>query len=120
MQAKLLFFNHHGVQEYYIYDTETNELEGFLRGDTGLLPIADITPTWTSPNLDIRFDTSGKELQLFYPNGEPFQTLKEVQARAESAEKRADSAEERADSAEQKAKRLAEKLKALGIDPDGI
>ncbi len=119
MDAKLLFFERHGVEEYYLYDTESRELSGFLRGDFGLSPIPDMAG-WVSPLLTIRFDISSDELKLFRPDSSPFLSYQEVIAQAELAEQRADSAEQRADSAEQRAAKLAEKLRELGVDPAQI
>ncbi|MGF1602116.1 MAG: Uma2 family endonuclease [Thermosynechococcaceae cyanobacterium] len=112
MDAKLLFFERYGVEEYYLYDTESHALDGFLRGEFGLMPISDLAD-WVSPLLSIRFDTSGDVLQLIRPDGCPFLSYQEVIEQAESAE-------QRAESAEQKATRLAAKLKEMGIDPDQI
>ncbi|PZO57167.1 MAG: hypothetical protein DCF15_07460 [Phormidesmis priestleyi] len=112
MDAKLLFFERHGVEEYYLYDTEICELSGFLRGDFGLTPIPDMAG-WVSPLLAIRFDVSSDELRLFRPDGSPFLSYQEVIAQAELAE-------QRADSAEQRAAKLAEKLRELGVDPEQI
>jgi len=113
MDAKLLFFERQKVEEYYLYDTEKKELSGFVRGELGLTPIADIGNGWVSPLMDVRFDMSTGELQLFYPDGKPFLTYSEVLNKAEAAE-------QKAEAAEQKANRLAEKLKELGIDPEQI
>ncbi|MBE9063982.1 Uma2 family endonuclease [cf. Phormidesmis sp. LEGE 11477] len=113
MDAKLLFFERYHVEEYYLYDTERHELSGFLRGEFGLTPIAEIGLGWTSPLLKIRFDMSADELQLFHPNGAPFLTYQEVLEKAELAE-------EKAELAEEKALRLADKLRELGVDPDQV
>lgn len=113
MDAKLLFFHTHGVEGYYIYDTERNDFSGFVRDEFGLSSIEESDSGWVSPLLNIRFDMSGDELQLFRPDGTPFLSFQEVVAQVESAE-------ERAESAEEKATRLAEKLRTMGIDPDEI
>ncbi len=113
MDAKLLFFERYQVEEYYLYDTEQPELSGFLRGEFGLTPIADIGLGWTSPLLKIRFDMSADELGLFHPDGDPFLTYQEVLAKAQRAE-------EKAQRAEEKAQRLADKLQEMGIDPDQV
>ncbi|MEO0459118.1 MAG: Uma2 family endonuclease [Cyanobacteria bacterium P01_A01_bin.114] len=112
MDEKLLFFERHGVEEYYLYDTERRTLDGFLRGEFGLALISDIAD-WTSPLLKIRFDISGDELQLIRPDGSPFLSYQDITQRAESAE-------QRANSAEQKAAKLAEKLRELGVDPNQV
>ena len=131
MEQKLLFFERHGVEEYYLYDTEDHSLSGFLRGEFGLEHIPNMAD-WVSPLLKIRFDMSSDELALYHPDGSPFLSyqaviqraeLAEEQAelaeqRAESAEQQAELAEQRAESAEQQAARLAEKLRELGIAPE--
>ncbi len=120
MDAKLLFFERYHVEEYYLYDTERHELSGFLRGEFGLTPVADIGLDWTSPLLKIRFNTSDDELALFHPDGAPFLTYQEVVAKAKRAEEKAERAEEKAERAEENATRLADKLRELGIDPDQV
>jgi len=113
MDSKLLFFERYGVEEYYLYDTEKNELSGFTRGELGLTPIEDIYSNWVSPLLNIRFDMSAGELQLFRPDGTPFSTYREVLETAEAAQ-------QKAEVAEQKALKLAEKLRELGVNPDQL
>ncbi len=112
MSKKLLFFERHGVEEYYLYDTETDEISGFARGEFGLTLIPDMAG-WVSPALNIRFDTAADELRLFRPDGSPFLSYQEVTEQAVLAKERAESAEERAT-------KLAEKLRSLGVDPNGI
>lgn len=124
MEQKLLFFERHGVEEYYLYDSEDHSLSGFLRGEFGLEHIPEMAD-WVSPLLKIRFDRSGDELLLLRPDGSPFLSYRAViqqaaaaEQRSELAEQRAGFAEQRAESAEQKAARLAEKLRELGVDPE--
>jgi len=126
MEKKLLFYERHGVEEYYLYDTERHELRGFLRGEYGLNYIPDMTD-WVSPLLNIRFDTSDVDLVLFGPDGSLFLSYEEVLEKAEAAEQKAEAAGQKAEVAEQKAKaaeqratKLAAKLKELGIDPEQV
>ena len=35
MQRKFQFYDRYGVEEYYVYDPDTNELGGCQRGGTG-------------------------------------------------------------------------------------
>lgn len=82
MDKKLLFYERYGVEEYYIYDPDTHQLRGWLRGEDGLdiiLAMAD----WVSPRLGIRYDLSGEELQIYRPDGERFLTYTEIAQRAE-------------------------------------
>lgn len=112
MEQKLLFFERHGIEEYYLFDTERRTLSGLLRGDFGLEHIVDMS-SWVSPLLNIRFDMSGDDLILHFPDGSPFLTYEAVLEKAEAAE-------QKVEAAEQKAAKLAAKLKELGIDPEQI
>ena len=64
MEKKLLFYDRHGVEEYYIYNPTNNQLRGWLRGQDGLDAIA-LMANYVSPRLGIRFDLSGDELQIY-------------------------------------------------------
>jgi Uma2 family endonuclease len=101
MTHKATFFERYGVQEYYIYELERNELSGFIRyqeQDTALEPIVDMTD-WTSPRLGIRFDMSSGELHLYKPDDKPVLSYLELNAKNEH---------------------LAAKLRELGINPDTL
>ena len=110
LDKKLLFYERYGVEEYYLYDPDRNDLSGWMRQREQLLPIDRIS-NWVSPRLAIRFDWSEARLQLYLPNGVAFTTLEQEPQRAEQER-------QRAELAEQKAARLAEQLRAMGIDPD--
>lgn len=113
MSRKLLFYEHHGVSEYYIYDPDRVTLGGFIRGDNQVLVEIPEIQGWISPRLGIRFELEETNLVIYRPDGERFLTTVELHERAEQAEQRAESAEE-------KARRLAERLRELGVDPDGV
>ena len=68
MNLKLLFYDRFGVDEYYLYDPDSNELSRWLRRENFLDFIEPIA-NWVSPQLQIRFDVSGDELQIFRPDG---------------------------------------------------
>ncbi|WP_242038764.1 Uma2 family endonuclease [Anabaena lutea] len=53
MEKKLLFYDRYGVEEYYIYDPEKNNLQGWLRGEDGLDIISQMVD-FVSPRLKIR------------------------------------------------------------------
>ncbi|MBF2026824.1 MAG: Uma2 family endonuclease [Oscillatoriales cyanobacterium C42_A2020_001] len=93
MNRKLLFYDRYGVEEYYMYDPDTNQLNGWLRQDD-FLDMIDPINDWVSPRLQIRFDLSGTELQIRYPNGEPFLTYVEIAQRVEQERQRAEQAEQ--------------------------
>ncbi len=105
MALKLDFYDQYGVEEYYLYDPEASDLSGWQRQEGRLRAIADIDG-WVSPRLGIRFDLSGEELAVFYPDGERFESLAaNRQARQQ---------------AEQVAQRAIDQLASTGLTADQI
>jgi Uma2 family endonuclease len=98
IRRKFRFFQRYGVQEYYLYDPSSFELQGWERQGRRLVPIV-IIDGWVSPSLGIRFDLSEGELRIFSSNGREFLTK---------------------DQARKERERLAAKLRELGVDPDTI
>lgn len=126
MNQKQAFYDRRGVEEYYLYDPERNDFSGWIRSE-GRLDVIEPIENWVSPRLGIRFDSSGEELQIYRPDGEPFASYEEVSRRleqaqqlAEQAQQRAQQAEQRAEQAEQRAALLAERLREMGIDPEQV
>jgi Uma2 family endonuclease len=126
MNKKQVFYDRHGVEEYYLYDPEPKDFSGWIRSQ-GRLDVIDGMENWVSPPLGIRFDLSGEELQIYRPDGEPFASYEEVSRRLEQAEQRAEQerlraeqAEQRAEQAEQRAAVLAERLRSMGIFPQQL
>ncbi len=112
MNRKQVFYNRYGVEEYYVYDPDKNDLSGWLRGEHGLDIIETMTG-WISPRLGISFDLSEEQLQLFRPDGTPFVSYGDISQRLEVAL-------EEVEQERLRAERLAERLKAMGIDPETI
>jgi len=112
MSQKLLFYERYGVEEYYIYDPDTNILEGWLRTDYGLESIENIDQ-WRSPRLGITFDLSSEELIIYRPDGSQFLSYNEISMQLDQERQRVDQERQRAD-------QLAALLRANGIDPDLI
>ncbi|WP_016951138.1 Uma2 family endonuclease [Anabaena sp. PCC 7108] len=112
MERKLIFYERYGVEEYYIYNPQNNQLRGWLRTEDGLDVISEME-NWVSPRLGIKFDLSGEELQIYHPDGNKFSSYLEISQLLEQAET-ALAAERR------KTQLLAEKLKALGVNPDEL
>ncbi|MBW4644461.1 MAG: Uma2 family endonuclease [Goleter apudmare HA4340-LM2] len=110
MNKKLLFFDRYGVEEYYIYDPDSHNLQGWLRGEEGLDSIPQMAD-WESPRLKIKFTQSPEGLQLYRPDGERFLTYQEIALKLEQERQRAE--QER-----QRAERLAAQLRALGVEPE--
>jgi Uma2 family endonuclease len=85
MLKKQQFYDRYGVEEYYIYDPERNELTGLQRLEDRLTVIEEIK-NWTSPRLGIRLVVTPETLEIYYPDGSPFLTTIELKQRADSAE----------------------------------
>ncbi|HND32037.1 MAG TPA: Uma2 family endonuclease [Myxococcota bacterium] len=111
MARKLNFYQNYGVQEYYTYDPDRNELLVYHRADGGL-KLLENPDGWVSPLLGIRFQTTGEKLQIFHRNDRPFLTFTELTERAERESRRADEATVRLAA-------LEARLRALGLDPEG-
>jgi Uma2 family endonuclease len=121
MADKFAFYDEHCVEEYYIYDPENNRFHVFRRQGEVLVRVRKVDG-YVSPRLGIRFDLSGPEMVVYYPNGRRFLTLEELETeraqteqraelaeqRADNADQRAEKAEQRADTAEQRVERMAE------------
>ena len=143
--AKFRFYDRYGVDEYYLFDPETQRLEGWLRDGDELQEIEHIDG-WISPRLGVRFDLSGDELQILRPDGRPLITYVELASEAEQAYQRAEHERQRADQEQQRAdqeqqraeqerqraeqerqrveqerqrvERLIAQLRAAGVEPD--
>jgi Uma2 family endonuclease len=101
--TKFKFYEHYGVEEYYVYDPDTGDLNGWLRAGAELREISPMKG-WHSPRLKVRFDVIDGELELYGPDGKRFATYVELVEQCEEAQRTAT--------------RLADKLRALGVDPN--
>jgi Uma2 family endonuclease len=124
MVRKFNFYERHGVEEYYVYDPDGEELSGWQREGDTLLELPEMNG-WVSPRLRIRFDLSTNKLRIFGPDERQFATYVELAAQCEQEEKAkaeaqrlAAEAQREATEAAAKAERLAAQLRALGIEPE--
>jgi Uma2 family endonuclease len=101
MALKLQFYNRFGVEEYYLYDLENNDLTGWQRTQTGLTVIESLDG-WVSPRLGVQFMFAEPELEVVRPDGQRFLSYVELMEQRDELEKQRD--------------RMAAKLKELGID----
>ena len=90
MTRKFQFYDRHGVDEYYLFDPDSNDLDGWRRIDDALEEIAAMDG-WTSPRLGIRFELADDELTILHPDGSRFLTYVEsvVQREEEAKQRRA-------------------------------
>lgn len=103
MTKKLQFYDRCGVEEYYIYDPEKNDLHGLHRLENRLNIIEDIN-NWTSPRLQIKFALTQNSLEIYRPDGQTFLTTLELNQLLNQEHQRAE--------------RLLAQLNALGVEPD--
>jgi Uma2 family endonuclease len=102
MDDKLAFYEEHGVEEYYVYNPDTGRLMAFVRRGDVLRRVRPVH-NFVSPRLGIRFDLSGPEMVVSWPDGRPFLTFEEIEAAREQAQERAEQAERQATEAQQRA-----------------
>jgi Uma2 family endonuclease len=121
MAKKLKFYDAHGVEEYYVYNPDTNDLAGFQR-QNGELIIIDEMDNWVSPRLGIRFALTTETLLVYHPDGQRFLTTVELaqlsqqqRLRAEQEALRAEQEKLRAEQAEIELDRLRALLAEAGI-----
>ncbi|MEB3831689.1 Uma2 family endonuclease [Phormidium sp. CCY1219] len=105
MAKKLQFYDRYGVEEYYLYDPDRIDLNGWQRSDTRLNVIEQMNG-WVSPRLGIRFEMTDSGLEIYRPDGRKFLTPVELDQRAQAAE--------------QRVQRLEARLRELGIDPEQV
>jgi Uma2 family endonuclease len=107
MVDKLTFYEDYGAEEYYVYDPDNNRLLGYVRRGELLLRQRQMNG-FVSPRLGVRFDLSGPELVVRYPDGRPFLTFEELAAERDSLAAECDSLAAERDRVQQRAARLAE------------
>jgi Uma2 family endonuclease len=71
MAKKQQFYERYGVEEYYIYDPNRNDLSGFQQVD-GTLSAIEAIDDWISPRRGIRFVLMADDLAVYYPDGRRF------------------------------------------------
>ncbi|MEL6553709.1 MAG: Uma2 family endonuclease [Cyanobacteria bacterium J06621_11] len=112
MLRKLNFYQRYGVEEYYIYDPDSNELTGFQRSGRVLQLIEEMSG-WMSPQLKIRFQPGEETLTIYRPDGEKFLTFVELSEELESEKIQRQQDQQRIQS-------LETKLRELGINPEDV
>ena len=82
MDAKFHFYDEHGVEEYYVYDSDTNKLDIRVRGRQTLYRVDDIKG-FVSQRLGIRFEMTKPEMTVYGPDGVRFRPFEEEKQRAD-------------------------------------
>ncbi|MBD2505028.1 Uma2 family endonuclease [Anabaena azotica] len=119
MDRKLEFYDTYGVDEYYLYDPESFQLNGWVRQNEHLTKLWQMDG-WVSPHLGIKFATGLGEPIIYRPDGQRFLTSIELDQRAEQAELLLEQERQRAEQERQRAEQLAEYLRSLGVDPNNL
>ncbi len=121
MNKKLSFYQRHGVEEYYLYDPERNELQGWQRIDGGL-EVIEPMEGWISPRLEVRFELGLDGLEIYRPDGEKFLSYAELEAdrllnrqRLQQESQRAEQESQRAEQAEQKVKQESQRAEQANL-----
>ena len=112
MTRKFGFYQRYGVEEYYLYDPDSGELEGWLRQGAILIDVPSIVG-YVSPLLGIRFELADGELHLYRPDGQRFLSYLELAAQRDEERQRADQERQLKD-------KYAAKLRELGVNPDQL
>ncbi len=93
MEEKRVFYETHGVEEYYSYDPDRFRLKGWIRQNDRLVAIPEMEG-WISPRMQIRFELNQGELELYRPDGQKFLTSVELEAEKQQAQERVRQAEQ--------------------------
>ncbi len=117
MIQKFKFYEHYGVEEYYLYNPEKMDLTIWQRRDQELEAV-ESADGWVSPRLGLRFQLSETELQIFGHDGAPFVSFVELAQMREQAESRAEQAEALLEKERSRSQALEARLREMGIDPN--
>lgn len=128
MSQKLVFYQNYGVQEYYFYDPDTNELLVWLREGEHFVEV-EVGKEWQSPLLGVRFVLDFEEgtMHLYRPTGERFSTyteilqiLTETELKMKEMQENIQEMQKNLSKKEESLNKLAEKLRQLGVNPDEV
>ena len=109
MEAKFLFYERYGVEEYYVIDPDEPTVQGYFRREGTLVPITRMNG-YVSPRLGVRFEVLPNDLRMYTPSGRLFQDRTDRIREMEEELRRSAAA----------ADALRAKLRQLGVDPDQV
>ncbi|MBD2346438.1 Uma2 family endonuclease [Anabaena subtropica] len=119
MAKKLLFYQRYGVEEYYIYDPDDNELTGFIRSEDWFQEINELQE-WISPRLGIRFELTPETLEISRSDGQKFLTPVEIDQLRLQERQQKEAALQQLEQERQKYQDLITRLQEKGINPEEI
>ncbi|MEO1622421.1 MAG: Uma2 family endonuclease [Cyanobacteria bacterium J06632_3] len=115
MLRKLNFYQRYGVDEYYIYDPDSNEINGFQRSN-GMLQLVGEMDGWVSPRLKIQFRQLEDTLEIYSPDGEKFLTFLELGEQVSELSEQLSEEKAQRQKEQQRIQALEAKLKKAGLD----
>ncbi|WP_375494559.1 Uma2 family endonuclease [uncultured Nostoc sp.] len=119
MAHKLLFYQRYGVEEYYIYDPDRNELTGFVRSEDWLQEINQIHG-WISSRLGIRFELTPQTLEIYRLDGYKFLTPVELDQVRTQERQAKEVALQQLEQERQRYQDLLTRLQERGINPEQL
>lgn len=117
LSRKFQFYDDYGVEEYYLYDPNRNEVCGWRRTDTRLRVIETLE-SWVSPRLGITFQMQPDELRILRPDGQPFLSYLDLEAQYTLAQQQIAQERQEKEAALARAERLAAQLRDMGINTE--
>ncbi|QIR36345.1 Uma2 family endonuclease [Tolypothrix sp. PCC 7910] len=119
MTKKLQFYQRYGVEEYYIYDPQKNDLNGLLRSEDSFEVIEEING-WVSPRLGIQFQLIADTLKIVSPPEPQRLTLVELEQLREQERLAKEAALQELQQERDRYQELLAKLQAEGIDTENL
>ena len=114
MLNKFKFYEHYGVEEYYLYDPYQNDLQGWLRSqEQAELEAIESFHGWVSPRLQIKFELTEENLLIFRPDGEKFPSFVELGQLKKQALKELEQESQRTEQALKELEQEKQRVKAL-------
>ena len=107
MARKRRFYDHHGVDEYWVFDPRDGTLEVWVREGERLTEVTDSAAGWVSPTTGVHVHVHGTELVLHDPDGlRRWLTPAQEGERADAQAARAEAAAAQASASELRATEL--------------
>ncbi|WP_159787940.1 Uma2 family endonuclease [Sodalinema gerasimenkoae] len=103
MAKKQQFYDRYGVEEYYIFDPDRLDFNGWRRNEAGILEVIEHPEDWTSPRLGIRFELRSDQFTIYRPDGQRFLTPTELAKQAEQQRQEAQQQRQEAEQQRQEA-----------------
>ena len=114
MTRKRLFYDEHGVDEYWVFEPRDGTLEVWVRDAGRLIEVRNPAAGWVSPTTGVHVCVEGADLTVHDPNGtRRWMTSAEEGARITAETARADAESARADAESARADALQARLDEL-------